>query len=412
MMFKKIIKKSFGLSLFLRWLKKLYVSYVVLRKGYYFAQENSALQSSLIPLFRGYCLWKHKGEVKIKFKIGNYVSDAELFENNDLQSRYPNLNSTGYYNLISPIDIPEEKELTIVFEFPNGIIKTLYTRWILNKKQKQDFIESKARKLNRIADILRCPTCESNKLEKTKDIIKCSKCETTYELNNQNYNFLTGELKTKAKVKPTENISANNYDEESLKIIADNSNGLILDNGSGLRGNYLENVLNFEIVDYPTTDVTGIGERLPFKDEAFDAALSLNVLEHVKNPFLYTNELKRVVKKGGTIYTAVPFLQPYHGYPYHFFNMTSEGLKVLFEDTDIIRTGEVKMGHPLFGISWILSEYLNGLSGKEKRQFSKLKVKNLIKDPSEQLNYNYAKKLSKEARNIISCVNFIVCKKI
>lgn len=411
-MFKSILRNNFLLTLLFKWLKKQYVLLTVNKRGFYFAQENSALQSSLIPLFRGYCLWKNEGIVKVRFEMGDYSSNATCFKNPDLSSRYPTLKSTGYYALLSPVNIPEGKELIIVFEFPGGIEKKQNTGWILDHKRKQEFIETKTKKLNRISEILRCPTCESDQLVHKTSLITCSICGTEYERNKHYYSFLTGDLKSKGKVEPTENISANSYDEESLQIIKKYADGLILDNGSGLRGDYLKNVLNFEIVDYPSTDVTGIGEKLPFKDEVFDAAFSLNVLEHVKNPFLYANELKRVVKKGGIIYTAVPFLQPYHGYPYHFFNMTSEGLKVLFDDTRILKSGEVKMGHPLYGISWILEEYLKGLSGKDKRRFSRLKVKDLIKDPTEQMQYNYAKNISKEARNIISCVNFVVCEKI
>lgn len=412
MMFKAFLKNIFILSLILKWIKKQYVYLSVLKRGYFFAQEDSALQSPLIPLFRGYCLWKQSGQVHVKFEIGSYSSDAILFENDDLKNRYNKLNSSGYYHVLSPMNIPAGKELIIIFNFPGGIEKRYRTGWILDDNKKKAFQSAKTEKLNRVSEIIKCPSCDSINLTKHQESFNCNNCGSEYKITEHGYNFLTKELKSKGKVEHTPNISANTYDHESEKIIAKYQDGLILDNGSGLRGNYYNNVINFEITDYPTTDVIGIGEKLPFKDEVFDAAFSLNVLEHVKNPFLYVSELKRVVKKGGIIYTAAPFLQPYHGYPYHFFNMTSEGLKVLFEDTRIIKSGEVKMGHPIFGISWILNEYLNGLSGKNKRRFSRLKVKDLVKDPSEQLGKKYAKNLSKKARNIISCVNFVVCEKI
>ena len=39
--------------------------------------------------------------------------------------------------------------------------------------------------------------------------------------------------------------------------------GLILDCGGGRRRVYLDNIVNFEIVVYDTTDVRGVGEMLP-----------------------------------------------------------------------------------------------------------------------------------------------------
>ena len=410
-MFKNLIKRNFLLNLLFKWLKKQYILLYVKKNGIYFAEEDSALQSDLIPFFRGYCLWKDEGEPDIIFRIGKYKRDAFLFENKEIKKRYPKLKSTGFFQLLNPQEISANEELYITFGFSGKIQKNYSTGWLLNEKRKEKFIEAKNKKLNSISTILKCPSCASDQIMESSNLLKCDNCNTVYGSNKNHFNLLTSELKDRAVVKYTENISSNDYDPEAAKIIESLKDGLILDNGSGLRGHYYENVVNFEIVDYPTTDVIGIGEKLPFKDEVFDAAFSLNVLEHVKDPFQYVKELKRVVKKGGVIYAAAPFLQPYHGYPYHYFNMTSEGLRTLFEDTNIIKSGEVKMGHPIFGISWILNEYLNGLSGRQKRKFSHLKVKDLIKDPAGQLSASYTKNLSNQARNIISCVNFVVCKK-
>ena len=86
-----------------------------------------------------------------------------------------------------------------------------------------------------------------------------------------------------------------------MDIIQKNNHGLVLDCGCGKKSYYHDNVVNFENVNYDTTDVIGVGEELPFKDETFDAVLSLNVLEHVKDPFKASSEISRVLKKGGII---------------------------------------------------------------------------------------------------------------
>jgi len=44
-----------------------------------------------------------------------------------------------------------------------------------------------------------------------------------------------------------------------------------------------------------------MGEYLPFRDESFDAALCINVLDHVQNPSAALKEIQRCLKKGGTL---------------------------------------------------------------------------------------------------------------
>ena len=50
-----------------------------------------------------------------------------------------------------------------------------------------------------------------------------------------------------------------------------------------------------------TNHIQGMGEYLPFKDESFDAALCINVLDHVQNPSAALKEIQRCLKKGGTL---------------------------------------------------------------------------------------------------------------
>jgi len=165
----------------------------------------------------------------------------------------------------------------------------------------------KKNKLERIKNILICPQCGKINLKYTNNIV-CASCKNVYSYNEMSYNFLNAEIIEYGKVRKTANISAHNYDSVALDIITKHANGLVLDNGCGLRNTYYNNVVNFEIVDYPTTDVLGIGERLPFKDNSFDALFSLNVLEHIRKPFESSAEMLRVLKPGGELYVVAPFL--------------------------------------------------------------------------------------------------------
>jgi ubiquinone/menaquinone biosynthesis C-methylase UbiE len=85
-----------------------------------------------------------------------------------------------------------------------------------------------------------------------------------------------------------------------------------------------------------STDVLGVAEELPFVDNAFDAVISVAVLEHVRDPFSAAKEITRVLKPGGKLFGYVPFLQPFHGYPNHYYNMTRVDLANLFRDLNVV----------------------------------------------------------------------------
>jgi len=192
-------------------------------------------------------------------------------------------------------------------------------------------------------------------------------------------------------------ISENGYDDETVELIQRHADGLILDVGAGYRPVYYSNVVNFEMMDYATTDVIGLAHRLPFKDNAFDGVISIAVLEHVKDPFRCAAEIARVLKPGGWLKCCVPFLQPLHGYPHHYFNMTHEGLRTLFEGRLIIERQEVTdPTHPIWAIAWQLRSWSQGLSPGARKQFLRTRVEDLIAYPGPLLEKPWARELPRE----------------
>ena len=182
---------------------------------------------------------------------------------------------------------------------------------------------------------------------------------------------------------PTDNVSAHEYDDCALALIDRHRDGLVLDCGAGLRNTYYANVVNYEIVAYDTTDVLGAAERLPFADASFDAVLSLNVLEHVKDPFAAARELMRVMKPGAELMAVAPFLQPLHGYPHHYYNMTAQGLSNLFEPLTEKRIDVYGAMRPIWAVNWILQRYAASLSGADRARFHAMTVAELLVDPRQ-----------------------------
>lgn len=237
-----------------------------------------------------------------------------------------------------------------------------------------------------------------NKKKKKLDRIRTLlKNEETYEETELHFNFLNPNIREIYGLADSENVSSHEYDEFAQEIIRVQEDGLILDCGSGKRNKYLDNVVNFEIVPYESTDVVGLGESLPFMDNSFDAVLSLNVLEHVKNPFLCAAEISRVLKPEGKLYCVAAFLQPVHAFPDHYFNMTKGGMKLLFEQhLHIDEQKIIQSGLPIFSLTWMLQRWYHSLPHSQKDQFLKKRVKDLIGSPTDYLTEDFVTNLPKE----------------
>lgn len=214
---------------------------------------------------------------------------------------------------------------------------------------------------------------------------------------SQHYDYLSEELREDFNIVDTAAVSSNGYDRDVMELIDETGDGIILDCGAGRRPEYFENVVNFEIANYDTTDVRGVGEVLPFIDNSFDAVISIAVLEHVKDPFLCASEIARVLKPGGKLLCCVPFLQPLHGYPHHYYNMTNQGLDNLFSELLYIdRLQVVDSILPIWSLTWILGSWANGLHGKAKQDFMNMKIGDLISNPEDHLNKPFVRELSEE----------------
>jgi len=90
-------------------------------------------------------------------------------------------------------------------------------------------------------------------------------------------------------------------------------------------------------IDTPVTrglakaDVFYDGRTLPFADGSFDAVLCSQVLEHVFTPEAFLAEIRRVVRPGGVLLLATPFVWDEHEQPADFGRYSSFGLCALLE---------------------------------------------------------------------------------
>lgn len=227
------------------------------------------------------------------------------------------------------------------------------------------------------------------------------------------YDFLTKELREEMNIIDTRNVADHEYDSFQLELINEYADGKVLDCGCGKRNTYYDNILNFEIVNYDTTDVIGVGEALPFKDNSFDMVISNAVLEHVFDPFKCAQEIVRVLKPGGRLIAGVPFLQPIHGYPHHYYNMSIQGLSTLFSrfgmriEQEFVPT----VGKPIFSLSWVLNSWSNGLTKEQRADFEKMTVRELMQNPHDYLDKNWVTGLREEKNFELASGNIIIATK-
>ncbi len=253
---------------------------------------------------------------------------------------------------------------------------------------------------------------EALREEKLTRLRPCLRQDMAHAWRGAKADYLTPELREETRIISTSAFSSNDYDGHALDLIEACSDGLVLDCGAGARSVYYENVVNYEIADYPSTDVLGVGEHLPFADASFDGVISVAVLEHVRDPFQCAREISRVLKPGGRLYCSVPFLQPYHGYPHHYFNATAQGIRRLFEDQlTVLDVDVIASGHPIWALQWLTNAWCDGLTPDTLERFKRMTVGELMGDPMRMVDQPFCRELSKDKLLEIACATVLHARK-
>lgn len=223
-----------------------------------------------------------------------------------------------------------------------------------------------------IKNILACPKCKKELHE-----LKCSECGKHYKEHNGVPVFVDDvdvdavkQHRKKANVlkrilrflkPPHHSVYFKNlkdsHDEgpELEKFLKDfNDDSLIVNVGS--LSKKIKGVYNLDIAYYPNIDIVGDAHELPFINSSLDGVVIKNVFEHLREPMVVREELKRVVKPGGKIFAKVPFMQPFHAVPDDYQRYSINGLHEFFKDFKILEEG-ISVG-PSSALAWFLREYL------------------------------------------------------
>jgi SAM-dependent methyltransferase len=104
-------------------------------------------------------------------------------------------------------------------------------------------------------------------------------------------------------------------------------------------------VIALDISVYSATDVVADCHALPFAEGSLFAVSAIEVLEHLRRPWRFVEEVARVLRPGGLFFGVAPQYCPTHGFPHDFFRYTRSGLAALAEQAGL----ELSLAWPLGG---------------------------------------------------------------
>jgi GT2 family glycosyltransferase/glycosyltransferase involved in cell wall biosynthesis/SAM-dependent methyltransferase len=221
--------------------------------------------------------------------------------------------------------------------------------------------------------ILACPEC-FNSIRERAGSFRCEGCSREFEKRRGTPIFAPGGDLVQSRLLDTAPTHPNNevYD----RIIERAAGGIVLDYGAGnpRQSDYHSNVVFHEFVQYANTDVVSTYDRLPYRDNTFDAVISKAVFEHLARPWEAALEIYRVLKPGGVVHVDTAFMQPLHGDPYHYFNMTLAGVHEIFRPFKHVRSGIKPYQLPSFGYQMQIESIMDHLRSEEwRRRLQELK---------------------------------------
>jgi SAM-dependent methyltransferase len=151
------------------------------------------------------------------------------------------------------------------------------------------------------------------------------------------------------------------YSDSAQRVIDDiPKTGIFLDFGCGVKApdDIRANAVLLDAVHFPGVDVVNSCTTLPFRSEVFDAIVSQAVFEHLPYPHQTAAQCLRVLKPGGLFLVDTAFLQPLHADPSHYFNMTSDALRLVLDGFEIIDEGSRFYQYPSYSLKMQIDEVL------------------------------------------------------
>ncbi len=173
--------------------------------------------------------------------------------------------------------------------------------------------------------------------------------------------------------------------------------------GIDIKDEYIEAAQQFAAVRGAKTDFRkSVGESLPFEDETFDAILTFDVLEHVRDVRKTLSECYRVLKPGGKLFLVFPGF--FHPIEHHLSLVTlTPGIHWLFSSKTLMKAyceileerGEEADWYKRSTPDLEPWEKLNTINGTTYSQFIRL-----IRETDWQIHTKVSKPIGSIGRNV------------
>lgn len=222
--------------------------------------------------------------------------------------------------------------------------------------------------------LLRCPSCHSQEWSERPTSIRCTNCGKVFELRKGKPVF--EELESEALDDPLDRLKhrlkqypqlyaalvkwvAPLHDNGRLdRFIEERIEGrdvVAVNLGSGPTDLHPA-VSNVDLIAYEPVNLVCDIHEIPLAADSVDVVINREVLEHVPEPERVVSEMHRILKPGGWIYSAVPFIQGFHASPHDYSRRTARGLELLHSPFECVEL--TSNGGPSSALAWILHEWL------------------------------------------------------
>ena len=217
---------------------------------------------------------------------------------------------------------------------------------------------------------LRCPADTVHVLEIRSDHeLFCLECDKAYPIVQNKVFFIESSSDVPlANVTPQDRWSRwreRNYNFFLRHLEPLSKRKVVCDLGAGPT-NFRELLLQFDTyvgVDFRPFDlvsvVTDFTKTLPFRDDFCDIVFLSNVLEHIPYPVPLIREARRILRKGGMIIGATPFLSHVHQAPYDFNRYTNFMLELMFTESGFQNIEVTSLGTPFDVYEFAQRDFFN-----------------------------------------------------
>lgn len=137
--------------------------------------------------------------------------------------------------------------------------------------------------------------------------------------------------------------------ESFISARASRGHTLEIGSASSYYAHYFPDRVGFDIRPGPAVDVVGDVHALPFEDSSFDIVLCVEVLEHLHTPQKALDEMRRVLRPGGTLLLTTRFAQTIHDAPGDYYRFTRYGLAHMLREWDAVEIYEDMSSARAFG---------------------------------------------------------------